>query len=434
MNGGKRPITIVRSRLRSVRGRVWRATRGAARRIAWRDDGSERPLRWLPAGRYRLRRWAGGAGNPALHLARPRRNGASGEALLVTHDLSASGAPRVVLMTAELLVEAGYGVTVLSPSDGPLTAEFVGVGADVVVDSDALAPPGSDMPSNPGFDVRATLAAACDFALVNTVVGWPAVAALAQQCPCFWYLHEVSLLEEMLAAEPQVAATLARAHAVWAGSELSAGLARPHRGDVRIMPYGLQPIAGERAAVGSGRPLRVGVFGSLELRKGQDLALAALHLLPAAERDALHIECFGRVLDPEFAAALGENTLPQFMLQGELNTANYQKTMLACDAVLMPSRDDTLPLVTLDALGAERLLMCTATVGTSAYLTDGVDSFVAAEPTAEAIAAMLSAALAERRRWPEIAATGRAVFDGSFSRAAFARRVLDAFATARNRA
>lgn len=429
---GRRPIDVVRARLRSPRALARRAACAAARRIVRRRDGAERALGWLPAGRGQLHRWAEGAGAPALYAVARDRIATMGEALLVTHDLSASGAPRVVLVLAELLVEAGYGVTVLSPSDGPLAAEFLAAGADVVIAADALAPPGADLSAGPGFDMRATLAAACDLALVNTVVGWPATAALAGRLPCFWYLHEVSLLEEMLAAEPGVAAALARAHAVWAGSELSAGLARPHRADVRIMPYGLQPVVGERAQVGSGRPLRIGVFGSLERRKGQDLARAALDLLSPAERSALRVECYGRVLDEDFAAALGGES-PGFVLLGELSADEYRRAILACDAVLMPSRDDTLPLVTLDALGAERLLMCTATTGTSAYLNSGVDGFVAAEPTADAIAAMLSAALAERDRWPEIAAAGREVFDRCFSRAAFAGRVLDAFGEAERR-
>jgi glycosyltransferase involved in cell wall biosynthesis len=104
----------------------------------------------------------------------------------------------------------------------------------------------------------------------------------------------------------------------------------------------------------------------------------------------------------------------------------YRAAMLACDAVCVPSRDDTLPLVSLDALGAGRVLMCTATTGTAAYLADGTSGFVAAAPDADAIAAMLARAVADRARWEEIAADGRAVFDRAFGQAPFLAILDDA--------
>jgi len=109
-----------------------------------------------------------------------------------------------------------------------------------------------------------------------------------------------------------------------------------------------------------------------------------------------------------------------------LNADGYRAELLQCDAVVVPSRDDTLPLVSLDALGAGRILMCTATTGTAAYLASGASGFVARDASAAALAEMLTTALTATSSWPEIAAGGQEVFRRSFSRDAFARVLGDA--------
>ncbi len=344
-------------------------------------------------------------------------------ALLVSHDLDAAGAPKIVYELALLLRDAGYLATVLSPFDGPFRRQLIAAGIDVIVDRDALAE------QSP---ILAALVGSVDIALCNTVVTAAAVRTLAPRVPTFWYLHEVSLLEERLRGDPRLAPSLGLPHAVWAGSELSAALARPHRADVEIVPYGLDPLSTDVLAPRPGAGVKIGVFGSIEARKGQDLAMEALSLLPEAERGRVDLTFYGRVLSDALAADLRERAagLPGVTFGGELDPRGYLAAMLGCDAVLVPSRTDTLPLVSLDALGAARVLMCTPTTGTSAYLDPGVSGFVSSATDARAIAAMLSEAVARTADWPAIGEAGRKVFARSFSKDVFAHRVREAFAGA----
>lgn len=339
---------------------------------------------------------------------------------LVSQDLSASGAPKIVLEIAVHLIAAGHDVLVVSPRDGPFREALVAAGAVVLIDGQAL---------EHGSAACALLADTCRAAICNTVVTAGSVATIAPRIPTTWYLHEVSLLHDLLAGEGGLAATLALPWRVWAGSELTAAIVRPARPDVEVVPYGLEPLVAEGVPsnFGTGR-VKLGLFASIEPRKGQDLAVAALARLPAERRNGVELTLFGRVLDAGFAAGVevAARDLPMVRLAGELDAERYRAAMLACDVVLVPSRADTLPLVSLDALGAGRVLLCTQTVGTSAYLTDGVDGFVAEEPTPEAIARALERLLARRRDWRDIARAGREVFDRTFSRSAFAARLVAA--------
>ena len=349
--------------------------------------------------------------------ARPAQ--ASRTIVLVSHDLSPSGAPILLLRMAEILLLADWEVVLWSFAPGELAQRFVAAGASIVIDG----------PNGPGLRGAAgLLRSSVDAAICNTVATAAAVQALSPALPVLWYLHEVSALEEMMTGHRRFAHLLAGPRLVWTGSELSARIIRGRRPDVQVVPYGLETVTAEPLARGDDRPAELVVFGSFEARKGQDLLVEAFARLPTARRAMARVTLHGRLLDQDFHARLCRKAArhPEIQVRGELDQDGYRAALRAADCVVIPSRDDTLPLVSLDALGAGRVLMCTATTGTAAYLSSGDNGFVAAEATAEALAAMLGEALCARERWPAIAAAGQAVFRHAFSADAFASRVLEA--------
>jgi glycosyltransferase involved in cell wall biosynthesis len=337
--------------------------------------------------------------------------------LIVSHELSASGAPKIVYEVARALIAADHHVKVVSPVDGPFRSLLQEAGADVVIGRRVL---------EDGVLLR-QMAAAADVAICNTIETHPAVRLLGTVVPTFWYLHEVSLLRTRLELR-ETHTALSVAKRIWAGSEITAALVRPHRSDVEVFPYGLDPLAtGDKQDSNVDGPLKITVFGSFAARKGQDLALDAVRKLPAPYRSRLRLRFFGRLLEENFHRRLlkAAAAVPELEICGELAYEAYRMEVLAADAVLVSSRDDTLPLVSLDALGSGRLLLCTKAIGTSAYLTNGVSGFVAERADAESIASMLKEAIDRRDDWPKIEAAGRDVFQANFSRQAFAEALIE---------
>lgn len=337
-------------------------------------------------------------------------------ALLVSHELSMSGAPILLREIGVILLERGWEVTLLTPCDGELRDSLIKAGLSVLIDPNAE-------PSR-----RATIKAltrSVSGVVCNTVATRWAVEAVASTRPCLWYLHEVSLIIERLQHDDGLGQAFALPHTLWAGSETSASIVRPYRPDIGVIPYGLAPLADGtlQSTDAVTRPLRLVVFGSYESRKGQDLLCKAVGLLPQDVAAQIELVLFGRVLDREYYKRLlqSASTLANVSVRGELDAAQYRQEMLACDAVVVPSRDDTLPLVSLDALGAGRILMCTATTGTAAYIVSGKSGFVARDASAKALADMICAAVQVAPSWPVVAASGADVFGQHFSRAAFAQ-------------
>ena len=402
-------IDQLRAKKKSLRGRLRRAGGSMALRLL--------PCDLLPGALdQRVRRRLDAEAAPmVVHEADGRANSGARKALLVSQDMSASGAPALLLEIARTLADDGWDVVVWSLASGSMVERFTAAGIPVVV---------GHVPDL--RRVALSLAGAVDIVICNTIATQLAVKALSPHLPVLWYLHEVSALEA-LADRRAFARVLAMPRYIWAGSELSARVVRSQRADIRVVPYGLAPIASEPLdSALAGEPVRLTVFGSYEARKGQDLLVGAFAHLPMQHQELLTIAFHGRVLDAEFHARLKDMAAlhPEIRLGGELDLSEYHAELVATDAVVVPSRDDTLPLVSLDALGAGRLLMCTATTGTAAYLTSGKDGFIASHPTEEALADMLRTALADRPRWPDIALQGRAVFNRAFSADAFADTLL----------
>lgn len=345
--------------------------------------------------------------------------------LLISHDLSPSGAPKLLAEIALLLEEEGCEVLVASPRDGPMRALLNSYGVYVLVGERLFI----------GGDPLAEIARSADVVLVNTTVAAYVINLLDHCAHTVLYLHEIELLELYLASEThgqQLRDALGKADAVWAGSEPTARVVRRLRPDARVVPYGTNP-----KEFGS-RPLstkiRLSVFGSFEPRKGQDLMVAALKLLPAETLEMLEMRMYGRVLERDFYRALVDTVscFPLVKLEGELDYGEYTRAMSQCDVVVVPSRSDTLPLVSLDAMSGGRTVLCTSTTGTADYITDGVNGFVAESATSASLAETLKRLVVARDQLPAIAEAGRELFQREFSRDTFKKRLLDESSGARS--
>jgi len=342
------------------------------------------------------------------------------DALLVTHDLSASGAPKVVFDMARTLLGRGWQVVVMSPEDGPFRERLLAIGADVMVEPGVLEAKNGAVAFARNFDV----------VVANTVLSWALLPLLAPLTRTFLYAHETGLAAD-LAANPAFGAALRGASGVWAGSERSAAVLRPLGVDPVVLEYGTEAIDAPLVEV-RGREVTIALLATVEPRKGQDLAIKAFPLLPPKLRERCHLRLHGRPHDLPFARTIAEIAAPEprITIGPELDLEAYRAALGAADIVLCPSRDDTLPLVSLDALAAGKVLICSGDVGTAAYLEDGVSGFVLARNRPSDIAATLGRAIDARGRWPEIGEAARAVFRANFSMERFETRLLGLLAPA----
>lgn len=339
--------------------------------------------------------------------------------LIFSHDLTESGAPRVVYEIAKMLTKAGHFVVVASPSDGPIRKALQALGVSVIVDELLLTQHSSVYDFARNFDAL----------ICNTVITYPIVNQLADTVDTYWYIHETALFSSMAQSTPEFRAALSKPKKIWAGSKLSAGPIQQYNSKIEVLEYGfpgLRPTSTVAVQPVKKEKLVIRTFGSYEPRKGQDLLTLAIKGLPASLSDQCEFEFYGRTLDQPFfndVSAMASR-VPHLKILGDVDYADYVKLVLSADLIVVPSRNDTLPLVSLHALSAGVPLLCTPTTGTSAYLDHAVSGYVFSSGDVADMTQTLVQVIQDAKGWSRLGETGKEVFDQYFSEEMFAEKLL----------
>jgi GT2 family glycosyltransferase len=351
-------------------------------------------------------------------LARGGAKSGGRDFLLAFHDFSNSGAPRALVAIASVLRKAGHFVVATGPCYGPYVEVLRKAGITVIVDEML-------------FSQSESVAEFCrsfDAVVANTVVAWPLVHQCAGQVDCYWYIHETGLIETSVSQDERAGAAFGMAKEVWVAGMKGEAAAAPYRRDVRIVEYGF-PVAragGLGRSGGSAGTTIVSVIGSVEPRKGQDLALRAVELLARRGGEPVELHFFGRTLDRKFHERLLHDAAgrPNIVLHGEVSSDRALDAVANSDIVLIPSRDEPFSIVGLDALAMARICVCGPEVGLFDYLVDGSSGFLAKSCAPEDLADALARALAKRAEWGDIGRAAQKLYESRFSAAAFEDRVL----------
>lgn len=346
--------------------------------------------------------------------------GDRGDVLILSHDLTTSGAPKVAYDLAVLMKSRGYFVTVASPTDGPFRERLIDQGITVIIDELILT----------GHESSMVLARSFDLVIANTIVCWQAVNELAKTTPTYLYSHETELVHHFANTHPEFLDALRSATQIWCGSQHASEALLRYGLAAEIVEYGVDDIAvatSEAADKSGEATVKIGLFGSVEPRKGQDLAILGMRKVDAPIRKRAQLTLHGRTLDPAFLDAL-ESMVPdtlEITLGGELDYEQYRSALASTDIVLVCSRDDTLPLVSLDALSLGKALVCSATTGTSRYLEHGRSALILQHNDPAEIGEALARLIMDVELRHTIGNGARAVFETTFTYDAFGARVFN---------
>jgi glycosyltransferase involved in cell wall biosynthesis len=280
-----------------------------------------------------------------------------GDILLVTHDLSMSGAPIAFCRLAAHLWNVGYFVTLVSPESGPRLEYCVQRGIPVVIDPLILRIPASLTSLLKNFDLI----------LPNTILGAQVVqAAKSMQKPCLWLVHESQYGLQRANEDPSVAAAFGLADAVGFPSDKTRQLYQRFRRDnVHFTIYCGGPPEPEahRPKIERDRSkLMVVHLGSIEPRKGQDLLLKSIAALPSEIAEGCEFYLLGRVLDHKFFAELqraaqGWNQVRFLGVKSHEESLAYIE---AADIVVCPSRDETGPTFVVEGMAYGKAIISAA--------------------------------------------------------------------------
>ena len=286
--------------------------------------------------------------------------------LLVSHEMSYTGAPASLLKIAKLLKKDDFEVEVWSLKDGNFNREFRREGMEVKV---------IDFPQNVSEALSKKIES-FDIVIANTVF----CAAFAQYAQQFsntiLYIREAGNTAQLIRDCGLEERNLTKAAHIVCVSEYARQCLEKEYGrqDIAVIPNFVEDeyIEGRRKKSEKKREtVDFLVSGTLEPRKGQDIAVNAYRLLEQKERERCRLHIVGRT--PEWAIEY-QNKLrlkeDGIVYHGEIRDRKELLSLYSSmDAILVPSWDESCSLVALEACMLGKAVFLTENTGAK-YLVD----------------------------------------------------------------
>lgn len=346
--------------------------------------------------------------------------------LFVSHDLSLSGAPMMLFHAARWCQQNGIFTVVIAPKDGPLREKLEAEGIPLIIDPLIRT----------GHESFARFARDFDCIVANTIRSGAVVRAMqTENVPIVWWLHEPgSVGEHYIREDRNLSAALPFADVLLAPSDRTAEIYRPFTDrPVKCLRNAIPDLAPPRNKNGNAAagPLRFLLLASIEPRKGQDVFVQALALLPRELQQAARFQIAGRILDPDFWPKVKAvaTTLQNFSVRGALNHEEAIELMSEADVVVSASRDEAMPTVTiLEAMSLGKAVIATTVGGAREVLVEGENSLLVRPEDPTALAGAIRRLIEDRSLASELGRKARAAYEKDFTMERFGnefRKLID---------
>ena len=348
----------------------------------------------------------------------------AGTVLLVSHELSLSGAPVVLLNLALSLKKAGWQTLIISPADGALGSYAADHGIPAVYFPDLYG-------SGFAFEIRNMFAAV----IACTIVTAPVVRELdGTDTPVMWWIHEAAAVysEYMIAAMPD---HLSDNVFVYCGGDYAKQMLEERfpRYKTETFLYYVKDTARDAADTGPHfRTLEDGqkVFaciGLIEQRKGQDILLEAIDDLPDEVRRNCRFILVGKAADQEIKEQIEEmrERYPQQIVFHEgLGLDELHGIYREMDFLICSSRDDPMPVVAADAMSLGRPCICSVNTGTADIIKRYEAGLIYGNNDPRGLAELIGhACCMPEEEYLQLSANARKAFEKEFSEELFEKKL-----------
>lgn len=339
--------------------------------------------------------------------------------VMMSHELSRTGAPVVFADAARILKEAGYYVVVFSPMDGPLRKEICDMGIPVIIDHALLYGrcEQAELREVHQYQRWETdfFADCADMLFLNTAVMHNAVErymGLGQ--PMIWWMHEGNVSFEsfgdcMPKSLPDHVKVVYVSDYVREQLEAS-GISYPGS----VMHYGVADFA--CAPAETSEYFNFVMVGAVSRRKGQDLLLDAINRLPRNYLDRCRFYFVGSAAEPALYNRI------EMLSRGcdyiKLCKAMPREELLrfyqSCDCIICASRDDPLPVVLTEMMILSRPSICSDHTGTASYIEDGKEGFLFPNEDVDALVQAICKCADSGEQVKEMGKAARRLYEAQF--------------------
>ena len=338
--------------------------------------------------------------------------------VLLSWDMSLSGAQIVLMYAAELLKQNLYDVIIGSGEDGPLREECIKRHIPVIIDGNIKYSKLADLP----WLVDSDLIFLNTFNLHNLLI------RRNKDIPVLWWIHEPPVFQMFF---PRYQDSLKRTsmdniYTYTVGALPYEWIKNTKINDsyCGMLPYGLPDMGERNKDKAKDDRLIFATVGWICEIKGQDILYHAIRKLPYDIRKMCEFLVVGWDKDEmgKWLHQMAGHT-PEIKLLGQLSRNEINKLYSEIDVLLCPSREDTMPVVVNEAMMNNIPVVVSNKVGSAQYITEKVNGLVVSVD-AESLAEGIEWCARNRDKLDSIGKRGRKVFEDEFSLSAFSKRLL----------
>ena len=303
--------------------------------------------------------------------------------MLISHELTFSGAPIVLLNIANILRENGFEVVVISYAGGGLERRFKELGIPVFISSAFK------------WDKQGLveIAKTFDFVIANTVVTYESVWYIKDYVKYIWLVHESMNFETDLLKWfnvpyrncPSISEVLRGIDEIYTVSEYSKKVFDKYVDNVKVIHNGIPDVEEKLEHNRRDGKVVFSFIGAVNERKAPDIFVEAVELLPESYRKRAVFNLVGE-LKSDFAKNLRKKSHKYVNWFGCIkDKSEINRIYGDTDLLVVVSRDDTAPLVVAEAASRGVPSVISRNVGSTYLIEDGVSGFIIPTGDVEAL-------------------------------------------------
>lgn len=294
--------------------------------------------------------------------------------LVVSHDMSESGAPVALLEFTKILKKMGYQIFLYCQCCGPLVSEFNRIGIPVYVENLL------DRSDLYFWLLRNDFC----FAVVNTLLLYQLVQRLSETpLKVFWWLHECDnyyhAVCDLEGCMPELNQYVIP---IFVGNKVKESFNKFYKTDIvyENLLYGLPDREINAAELKKSDKIVFALIGAIIYRKGQDIFLHAIEQLNEDIRSQCEFWIIGN--SPHENSQLLKliymmgSMFPEIKYLGGLPFNDMQNLYEEIDVVVCPSRIDPMPVVVTEGLMNKKICLISDNIGTVQFMQDGQNGFI----------------------------------------------------------
>lgn len=350
--------------------------------------------------------------------------------LLVSHELTQTGAPRALLSLALMLRELGAEVEMVSLSDGELQQEIVDAGLICRIPN----PPIHTMhPSDPLYVDTLQYISSFDLILFNTIATLHLVEQIKEvHVKKVCWLHDGSFAFRLFGNKEKLSHVYPLYDRIFAVGDYACRIAAsmgPEETQTESLLYGTVDIAKGTVKKTANEKTVMVLAGSIEKRKGQHVLVESLHLLSADIRSQLKIYVVGRTLDERIYRQVSDAQSACLELCEAMPHEELMDLFSRMDILLCPSLDDPMPIVCTEAMMLSKPVIVSDHTGTASFIEDGVNGYVVSAGDPVSLAGAITRAVKLKATLPRMGMRSRRIYKKYFTTKSFKRNVKNKLLT-----